>query len=271
MLQSPAIPTRKWRRLTRKLRNWIVGAIGPWLLRCWISTLRFRWVEPAPSLDPRGRRAVIYAFWHQRILALAYAYRGQEMRVLISSHSDGEMIARIVAALGYVPVRGSSTRGGTSALKHMLHDLDNGRDYAFTPDGPRGPREVFQAGAIFVASRSGLPLVPITVAFARSWRLPTWDGFVIPCPFTRAVVRCAEPLDVPRDVDSEALEAWRLKAQDVLKHLTDDTDRRAAELFGQGRRLCRRSPAAVAAVPKTGSVGPRIDDSPGLARKEKRA
>jgi lysophospholipid acyltransferase (LPLAT)-like uncharacterized protein len=235
-----------WRHRRRRLRNFLIGLLGPWLLRAWVGSLRIRWTGPGiirPS--PAGRQNVIYVFWHQRLLLFPVTHRGLGVRALISSHGDGEMLARVAEGLGHKAVRGSTTRGGTRAMKELLGEVGSGHDFVITPDGPQGPRHVFQIGAAFFASRSGLVVIPASASYRRSWTLPTWDGFFIPVPFTRAVIQGGEPLAVPADLDGEELSRWRARLEEALRAVTEDTDRRFEELYRgglTGRAFRRLSP-----------------------------
>ena len=71
-----------------------------------------RRVPKVDPVDPRYRGQKIYVFWHENILIPAYQYRVPSVRVLISQHADGELIAQTAQRLGFGVVRGSSTRGG---------------------------------------------------------------------------------------------------------------------------------------------------------------
>jgi lysophospholipid acyltransferase (LPLAT)-like uncharacterized protein len=224
---------RKWKR---ELRNFVVAAIGPALLRAWMWTLRIRYVDIGCQIRgmPWGRSHGVYVFWHQRMLVFAALYRNSDVRVLISQHGDGDMIARVVERLGFRPVRGSSTRGGIRATLEMLRQNTEGVTIAITPDGPRGPRHAFQEGAIYIASRTGMPIYLVAVSCKRHVQLPTWDGFILPCPFTATVVRIAEPFEVPRNADRAGIEVARQEAERRLRELTETTDRNVAELFRTG-------------------------------------
>ena len=164
----------------------VVGLLGPVVLRLLCLTLRIE-EQPAGSsrkLFTEGPRAII-AFWHATMLVLVYQGRGQGIRVLISRHTDGEYIARVIKNMGFGVVRGSSTRGGAGAMINMVKEAENGRFLAVTPDGPRGPREVAQSGIIFLAKKTGLPILPIGLGYSNCWRLPSWDGFRIQKPFSK--------------------------------------------------------------------------------------
>jgi lysophospholipid acyltransferase (LPLAT)-like uncharacterized protein len=171
--------------------------------------------------------ACIFALWHSRILPLTFTHRGLGVAVLISRHRDGELIARMVEHLGYVTARGSSTRGGGEGAREMLTFAERGRALAVTPDGPRGPKEVVKIGLVYLASRSGLPVIPVGASASREWRLRSWDGFRIPQPFSRLVVAYGESIEVPPELEGEALEPWRERIERGVAAITARTDQLA--------------------------------------------
>jgi lysophospholipid acyltransferase (LPLAT)-like uncharacterized protein len=197
---------------TRKVR-WIVR-LGVWLIRALASTWRVETVNPAPLAEARrtGTR-VIFALWHGELLPLLWHQRGENVAIVISEHRDGEIIARIAESLGYSTVRGSSSKGGSRALIGLMREIDAGRDGAITPDGPRGPARVFAPGAAVAAQRTGALIVPIRAQASRSWRLKSWDRFLIPKPFARVRVSLGPLTRVEAASPREAAEhAPRLQA-----------------------------------------------------------
>ncbi len=219
----------------RRLWFWLIEHLGPALLCFWFATIRIRWCGGEYAVPcPSGRKSAIFVFWHERLLCFVYTHRGLKGRVLVSRSRDGEVVARLLAGLGFAPVRGSTQRGGAEALRELLAVVGDGRDVGITPDGPRGPRRVFKAGAIYLASRSGLPIVPLSVSYRGFWTLPSWDGFQLPHPFTRAVLRAGAPLQVPPDLDAAGVEAWRRDLETALSRLTTETDERREELYRSG-------------------------------------
>jgi hypothetical protein len=223
--------------MKRRALNWLAAWLGPLTLRAWFATIRLRWIGGRHvHPDPRGRGSAIYVLWHQRLLCFAYTHAGFRGRLLVSRSSDGEILARVAAGLGFSPIRGSTHRGGRDAMRALLAEADSGYDFGITPDGPRGPRQVFKAGAIYLASRSGLPIVPITVAYRQRWKFESWDQFQIPWPFTRGVIHTGAPVLVPGALDEAGLEAWRLRLQDTLRSHTQTTDEHIEELWLGGRR-----------------------------------
>lgn len=222
--------------MKRSVLNEIVGWLGPLFLRLWFSTIRLRWVGGTHvHPDPARRGAMIGVFWHQRLLCFSYTHGRFRPRILISQSRDGDLIAAVAGGLGCVPIRGSSRRGKVEAMRGLLAEAKSGHDLAITPDGPLGPARVFQVGAVYLASQTGLPIVPVTVSYGRCLHLRSWDRFVVPWPFTWAILHAGEAVSVPRELDAAGLEAWRARLETILREHTDTTDMHAAELYGAGR------------------------------------
>lgn len=210
----------------------LVAALGSLLIRAWISTMR----ACAVSLDGRqhptdpSKEKYIFAFWHDGLLAPLVIRT--KVRVLISEHADGELIAQVCQHLGIGVVRGSSARGGLRALLEMIRTAGSPAHLGITPDGPRGPRRELQAGIIMVASQTGIPILPFGVGFSRVWRAPSWDRFAVPCPFSTMVGVIGEPIHIPADLTKEELRRYQSQAQDKLNELSA-----VAESWGQRIRL----------------------------------
>ena len=176
----------------RRLRRTV--AAGTATLRALASTWRMRVVHDAPLRRLRAEgRPVILACWHGELLPLLWHHRAQGIRILVSEHRDGEIIARVAARLGFGAVRGSTTRGGGRALLGLVRELEGGHDVAVTPDGPRGPAHQYAPGALVAAQRAGVPVVPVGAYASRAWRMRSWDRFMVPQPFARVVVAYGEP------------------------------------------------------------------------------
>ncbi len=171
--------------------------LGPMIIRALARTWRLEIVNAESYLARRrSGQPVIFAFWHANMLPLLWEHRQQGIAVLISTHADGEIIARICEALGYRTIRGSTSRGGARALVEVARTLQGGVEVAITPDGPRGPVHTVAPGVVYAAQRTSVPIVPIDVRAARAWRLATWDRFMIPKPFSRITIRYGDPFVV---------------------------------------------------------------------------
>jgi len=168
-----------------------------------------------------GGQPIIYTFWHNRVFLATYFFRQRGIVVMTSRSFDGEYIARFIQRFGYGASRGSSSRGAVGALVEMVKLVRQGRPAGFTMDGPRGPRYVAKMGAVLLAKKTGAPILPFTVNAERYYAAPSWDGFQVPYPFTRARVMIAPPIHVPADADEAALEAKRDELQRALDALNE--------------------------------------------------
>ena len=171
--------------------------LGRGILNLLARTWRFRVVNPHYIRDLREHELpFIFALWHGQLLPLLWHHRGEGVMVLISEHRDGELIARTAESLGYGLIRGSTTRGADRALIALVRELRSGHEVAITPDGPRGPAGKFAPGALVAAQRSDSFVLPVAASASRSWRLRSWDSFMIPKPFARITVAYGEPAKV---------------------------------------------------------------------------
>jgi lysophospholipid acyltransferase (LPLAT)-like uncharacterized protein len=164
----------------------VVPRLAALLIRVLGATLRYRDVN-APGV-PNGHTVpgpVVFAFWHCSMLTCVHRFRNLDIAILISRSFDGELIARTVELLGFVAVRGSSSRGGASGLRGMQEAYAAGHRCAFTADGPRGPARVAKAGPVQLAELAGATWIGAYHAEpSRAWHLKSWDRFIIPKPFS---------------------------------------------------------------------------------------
>jgi lysophospholipid acyltransferase (LPLAT)-like uncharacterized protein len=204
--------------LARTVAPFLIAALVQLLGRSW----RLRVVDEGGILTPdfQSRPPLIWVFWHNRLLvgAMFWVRRLQPRRgaVLISRSKDGEILAGVVRKLGGEPVRGSSSRGGATALSELARRLGNACDAWITPDGPRGPRYAVHPGAVWLAQTTGAAIVPVNVEASSCWRLKSWDGFIIPKPFARLTVTLLALHRVPAEMDAVGIEQECERLRGVL-------------------------------------------------------
>jgi len=204
-----------------------VAFIAAWLVRLWIGTLRYRVETLGPEVWPHQvgpDRHFIYAFWHEAMLLPVYHFARPDIYVLVSRHADGQLIAEICRRLGFSLARGSTSRGGVEAVRQLLR-AGKGAHLSLTPDGPLGPRREVQPGIIYLAAKTGLPIVPVAITCRRAWRLRSWDRFIIPRPWTHGIYIAASPVSVPADVDRQQIEHYRRIVQDSMLRATELAER----------------------------------------------
>lgn len=201
----------------------VLCALGALYIR--LVHLTGRWTVVRGELPDRlwdSGEPFILCFWHGRLLMMPYCWRrDRPIRMLISQHRDGQIIARTVSHFGIDTVTGSSSKGGAQALRAMLATLKEGRYVGITPDGPRGPRMRASDGIVTVARLAGVPVVPVAFGATRRRVLSTWDRFVVPLPFARGVFVWGEPIMVARD---DAAETVRRRIEDALNAVTREAD-----------------------------------------------
>jgi len=207
----------------------LIGLLGAVVIRLWLSTLRIRYRPQGPNFDPNqpnfaGR--FIYIFWHENILLPCYLFARRDIKVLISEHADGEMIAQVCHHVGFGTIRGSTTRKSLTALRNMLR-ASRRNHIAVIPDGPRGPRRRVEKGVIYLASKTGLPIVAVGIGYENPRRLGTWDRFALPRLDSKARIITLDPIHIPADLDKEGLEEYRQIVQNELDKACAIAEKRA--------------------------------------------
>ena len=221
---GPNPPRRRGgpRRFTaaEKLRIQAGGWIG--YLAIGLLGRSIRWesegAEHLREIHARGRQA-IFTFWHGRIFPATWYWRKRGIVVMTSLNLDGEIIAGCIRRHGYGAARGSSSQAGLRALADMARAIREGRDVAFTIDGPRGPRYVAKQGPVILARKTGAAILCFHIALRGKLQLRSWDHFQIPFPFTRARVFVAPPLWIDPVSGEEALRNSHIRMQQVLDDL----------------------------------------------------
>jgi lysophospholipid acyltransferase (LPLAT)-like uncharacterized protein len=209
------------KELLQSVKTTVGGCLAAIILK--IISTSVRWGEPVGCREQPPVGAIV-TFWHGRLLMIPHLYkrvwpkRKRIPYVLISQHGDGRLIAMAVGLLGFRSVAGSSTRGGRRALLELIRRARSGGDIGFTPDGPRGPKHVCKDGIALLAKKSGLPVCPFSYAVDRKWQLRSWDGMIIPKPFSRGVLVVGDPVYVKEDEDQdEALKRIQQALDDVTR------------------------------------------------------
>ena len=190
--------------------------------RLWASTLRISFEGPYAEVQ-RLRlegKPLILCIWHDELFPAIEAMRGQGVTAIISRSKDGELIARIAESFGFRTVRGSSSRGGASALVGMLRGLAGVNPIvAVTLDGPRGPRHKAKDGAIYLAQKTGGYIVAGRLHMKKRWVFKSWDRFQLPWPFSRVRIVCAQPYVIDADITNEQFRAERERLENIMESL----------------------------------------------------
>ncbi|HUW62484.1 MAG TPA: lysophospholipid acyltransferase family protein [Candidatus Bathyarchaeia archaeon] len=171
------------------------------------------------------RGHAILAIWHETLAMAVYVFRNTGYHTLTSYSFDGEMAARVLRWFGLFAVRGSSSQGGSEAVKNLQEALKHVPCVGFTLDGPRGPWRVAKPGIGVLSARAGVAVVPLAVVASPVWRLKSWDKMLVPKPGARVVAECGEPIGAPRDDSPEEVERMRARVEESLNELHGRLDR----------------------------------------------
>jgi lysophospholipid acyltransferase (LPLAT)-like uncharacterized protein len=180
-------------------------------------------------LELRARGVpILFALWHGRMFLPIQVHRHQGIVTMASQSKDGEIIGLWLERNGYAVVRGSTSRGGGEALRHMVRQVRGGRHAALTVDGPKGPPRIVQPGVVQLAKLTGAWILPITYASARGRYLGSWDRFLLPGPFSRNVVAYGDTFPIPVEMSEKAA---RARIGEAIDRATSEADAAA----GAGR------------------------------------
>ena len=207
--------------MTRESKARMLAGVGAWLVRLWIFTLRYRIVDRAGVLESPPEKPLLWVFWHNKLFVMPHLFEryfpGRLGAALASASKDGEIISAFLERFGIRAIRGSSSRGGGRALIEMKRAIEAGYIMAITPDGPRGPRYSISPGVVKLAQITGGLILPIHVTYSSYWQLKTWDGFMIPKPFSRIHITIDVLHEVPATVVAETFENARIHLEQMLR------------------------------------------------------
>ena len=211
-------------KITGWRARWLI-ALGFRLLQIWARTLRYEIDDRMGVVGKPVKENYIGALWHNRLLIFPFVLRrffpNRCGAALISASRDGDLLADAIKRFGFDVVRGSSSRLGASAILQLTDVLASGRDVVITPDGPRGPAYELGPGTIFLAQKSGAPVVPVNMEYSSCWRLESWDRFILPRPFAKIRVIIGQSHQVRLTNTPDEFDAERLRLQDAMMALVE--------------------------------------------------
>jgi lysophospholipid acyltransferase (LPLAT)-like uncharacterized protein len=241
---QPASGLREF-TLRQRIALSIITAAGYWFIRLIGPTLRVSVSFEEGAQHALDDRPYIASFWHSCIIPSAYIFRDWGIRVMTSASYDGEYIARIIQKLGYIAVRGSSSRNAVAAQLGMRRALEEGWTVAFTLDGPRGPRHKVKPGPVALGRASGLALTTFNAAVDKGIVLNSWDKMVIPLPFARVLVRVGKLIRVPANASDEEMERCAAELQATLDRVCEFSEENVSEVGSGEFPLYKREKRAL--------------------------
>ena len=206
----------------KSLKTKLGGLLAAGFVKSWMGTLDIQGAFYDPTVDPVRddfQGPVIVAFWHECLLAPFYLRGRTNSAILTSRHRDAEWLSEAARHMGYVTVRGSTNRGGGKALLELIRSRGN-CNMGIACDGPTGPRRRLAQGPIYLSSKLGIPLLAYAIGYDRPYRMPSWDRFAIPRPYSRARIIVSPRVQIPPNLSRKDVEHYRLRVERLLLRLT---------------------------------------------------
>jgi len=207
----------KFKRVYKRITLILQVNLGFILVALLGMSLRFRVVGREKLQGGLGKKGFIINTWHGQQLIGFYFFRGCGYYILSSLSRDGDYSSGIMRKFGWRIVRGSSFKGAVQGLIELMKVLRQGGGIALTPDGPRGPIYHIEPGGLFLAQKTGAPLIPVAFVFDRKWVSGrSWDKFEVPKPFARCVAYFGEPLVVTEKLTGDQMEIWKQRLRQAI-------------------------------------------------------
>ena len=203
---------------------------------CWVGAKYIKFVSFTNSWSFINKKyvdnlwkkneAFILCFWHGRLLMMPLSWnKKKKINVLISTHSDGQLLSKTVKHFNIETITGSSSKGGSEAIRNIIKSLKSGISIGMTPDGPRGPRMKVNSAIIKIASLTGHKIVPLSYSVKKKFFLNSWDKFLVALPFGKGCFVWGKPIKIKKNISTnEDLKLSKILENNLLK-LTKKADR----------------------------------------------
>ncbi|HYH03312.1 MAG TPA: lysophospholipid acyltransferase family protein [Bacillota bacterium] len=213
MSQKEKSNSEKWQfKIKLNLAFWLVNLLG--------KTLCFKVFNREMVDQYHGKEGFILTSWHGQQLTGFFFFKNCGYYILSSLSRDGDYSSSIMRRFGWQIVRGSTARGAVRGLIELLRVLRTGAGIAITPEGSRGPNYHIEPGCLYLAQKTGAPLIPVAFVYDRKWVFRSWDKFQVPKPFARGVAYFGEPVFIKAELNDEQLEVEQARLRDAI-HLAN--------------------------------------------------
>jgi len=202
---------------------------------CWVGAKYIKFVSFTNSWSFINKKyvenlwkkneAFILCFWHGRLLMMPLSWnKKKKINVLISTHSDGQLLSKTVKHFNIETITGSSSKGGSEAIRNIIKSLKSGISIGMTPDGPSGPRMKVNSAIIKIASLTGHKIVPLSYSVKKKFFLNSWDKFLVALPFGKGCFVWGKPIKIKKNISTnEDLKLSKRLENNLLK-LTKKAD-----------------------------------------------
>jgi len=166
--------------------------------------------------------------WHERLIFTPYLrdWADHPLTVMASHHADARIASTNLMERGIGLIELATSGDNAGALREGVKALRAGGSLGITVDGPFGPPRQAKPGAVVIAGLARVQAAPCSFAVRRKIRLRTWDGFVVPLPFTRGVLAVGDGFVPDRRMDDGAMQAACDRLSGLIDDLTADCEAR---------------------------------------------
>ncbi len=206
--------------------NIIIPKLISWYLRfvkltSRITILNSENLEKAKQMSASGNYTL--SCWHEHYPTCVLSEVDTGLVVMASKSKDGTLAANTVEALGFTPTRGSSSRGGSEALKSMIKLIKSQKlNSAITVDGPRGPRRIPKKGTFVVSLEAQVPILNLQAISTRRFCFSkSWDQTNLPLPFGHIYINYGEPILIT-ELNKDSLNEYSQQLIAQQQKLTDE-------------------------------------------------
>lgn len=181
--------------------------------------------------NAKENRAMICAFWHNRLVMIPFVARFAKRRgnknynfmTLASNHGDGRFVGKVMKKFGFENIYGSTKEGrkasrgiDMSSVRQIIRGLKNGKCLGITPDGPRGPNQKINGEIINIAKIGGAVIMPISYSTSNFIEFKSWDKFKLPLPFSKLNFYFGEEVFVDKDAGKEQEEKLKKELEKAM-------------------------------------------------------
>lgn len=173
----------------------IRGLLTILLWTCRVEVVGLEHLKKAQAQGP-----TILILWHNRLLIIGHILSKFtphfSYSAFISQSRDGEILAQFVNSFKNGHTIRVAHNAKDKALRSLIQELKTKKHIVIlTPDGPRGPKYEMKPGVVLAAAEACAVTVPCAWTANRFWQLRTWDGLIIPKPFSKINLRFGQSLE----------------------------------------------------------------------------
>lgn len=215
------------------LRSWILGFIIWVFYRLMVMSWRIELHEPEELKTlHKNKKPFLLAHFHGDEFSMLFLAKKYGLSTMISTSKDGQLMNVVYTLLGGKASRGSSTRGGVSALKGLIELSRQGRPMNISVDGPKGPIYEVKPGVFELSRVLKTPIFAGGAYCESAWRFPkSWNKAFFPKPFARVVIVWTGPFGpITKEDDPRSPELAK-----TLQNQLFAAQQQAAKLYGDSQ------------------------------------